>query len=173
MYRANVNSFNSFAINERWRVLSGSVRLCPPLSHRRTLEAAKAPPRSGVAAGSPPRRLRRGGRRERRQTPSARAQRPAKPGSTSPAWGSRGEGCSAPTASSRCRVASPFAVAAPGWAKFGLLRRRAWRQTAWLRGLGAICSPRITPGSPGVAFKMTFFIVSVGRGEYRCPWACL
>lgn len=60
-----------------------------------------------------------GGRRERRQTPSGRAEHPAKPGLTSPAWGQHGEGGSAPAASSRCRIASPFAVAALGWAKFG------------------------------------------------------
>lgn len=104
-----------------------------------------------------------GGRRERRQTPSARAEHPAKPGLTSPAWGQHGEGGSAPTASSRCRIASPFAVAALGWAKLGPLRWVVWRQTGWLRVSGAICSPCIAPGSPRVAFKVTFYLQRLQR----------
>lgn len=46
------------------------------------------------------------------------------------------------------------------WAKFGALGRRGWRQTGWVGVLGGICSPCIVPGSPRVAFKVTFFLSS-------------
>lgn len=145
MDHANVNSFNSFAVNERrW--------CCPALcgcAHRWFIAILWREPKYTPGGA----RLGKG-----QQTPPARAEDPVKPGLT-PGWSDEGS-----SASSRRRVSSPFAVAALGWAKF----TPNWAADRLIKDLGFNL---LSLGDPGVAFKVNFFTFSICGGGYRCPWA--
>lgn len=151
----------------------GVVRLCMAMptvdlsqyfggsqSTAKERHGGRQPPREGDGWGW--------GRRECRQTPSARAENPAKPGLTSLAWGERGESPSAPAAASRCRAASLFAGQNLG----PLAGEVGGRQV----GLGfwvGFALPVLRLGAPGWLLRWLFFIFSVCRGGYCCPRACL